>query len=127
MGGCLGGEQKQLDPKDFAKELGCTQQYLTPQKNYETLGLPLGLDSTVNESTGKPSVNESSGKPSGRITNENSLIDESSLFSCKWESQSFSEDTEFNGIPWSKLKLLRRNPEFNKREFLHGLSKEEKV
>ena len=30
MGGCIGGEQKQLDPKDFAKELACGQNYTTP-------------------------------------------------------------------------------------------------
>ena len=33
---------------------------------------------------------------------------------------------EFKGIPWSQLKELRRQPNFNKRAFVASLSKEDK-
>ena len=33
---------------------------------------------------------------------------------------------EFKGIPWTQLKELRRQPNFNKRAFVASLSKEEK-
>ena len=33
---------------------------------------------------------------------------------------------EFKGIPWSQLKELRRQPNFNRRAFVASLSKEDK-
>ena len=47
-------------------------------------------------------------------------------FFSNLENTVLAENTEFNGIPWSKLKLLRRDKAFNKQEFLSKLTSEEK-
>ena len=109
--GCFYREEVKLDPKDFKEELSCGQTLKTPQKQYELLGLDCSTNTTRMESSAQRSGNEES-------------VDNS--FFSNLENTVLAENTEFNGIPWSKLKLLRRDKAFNKQEFLSKLTSEEK-
>ena len=109
--GCFYRDEVKLDPKDFKEELRCGLAQQTPQKQYDLLGLDAS-NSTRIESSAKRSERES------EVDN--------SFFSSNFDNTVLASETEFNGIPWSKLKFLRRDKAFNKQEFLSKLSNDEK-
>ena len=118
MGNCgCWGESRQeskLDPKDFQEELGTKPAPVTPLKHLEMLG----MDDT------RVSTARKSGKELESPANDSSFF--SSQFQPAWENSNAADFVEINGIPWSKLKVLRRDPAFNKQEFLAALSKDDK-
>ena len=112
--GCFGDRkaEEKLSSNDFAVELGRKAAEVSPRKQLGFLAL---------EETGASTAEKSPHGGSLALSNQDAANASSSFFSTyepNWEGNALADYIEFNGVPWSKLKVLRRDPAFNKREFL---------